>query len=61
MLSKKQKPKTDTKKYLGDTTDYLNSLKFVQFFSEQYLYYNDTLIESGKNNIEKFEIFLIVT
>ena len=49
-----------TKKYLGNTTDYLNSLKFVEFYSEQFFYYNDTLIESSKNNIEKFEIFLIV-
>ena len=49
-----------TKKYLGNTTDYLNSLKFVEFYSEPFFYYNDTLIESGKNNIEKFEIFLIV-
>ena len=52
--------KSNTKKYLGNTTDYLNALKFVEFYSEIFWYYNETLIESNKNNIQKTEIFLIM-
>ena len=51
---------SNTKQYLGNTTDYLNSLKFVEFSSEQFFYYNDTLIESNINNIQKSKLFLIV-
>jgi len=52
--------KSNTKKYLGNTTDYLNALKFVEFYSELFWYYNETLIESHKNNLQKTEIFLIM-
>ena len=52
--------KSNTKKYLGNTTDYLNALKFVEFYSEIFWYYNETLIESNENNIQKTEIFLIM-
>ena len=51
---------SNTKKYLGNTTDYLNSLKFVEFYSEKFWYYNETLNISSKNNNMKFtDIFLI--
>ena len=52
--------KSNTKKYLGNTTDYLNALKFVEFYSELFWYYNDTLFDSSKNNLQKTEIFLIM-
>jgi hypothetical protein len=52
--------KSNTKKCLGNTTDYLNALKFVEFYSEFFWYYNETLIESNENNIQKTEIFLIM-
>ena len=54
--------KSNSKKYLGSTTDYLNTIKFVDFYNEQFWYYNETnetLIESNKNNMKKTEIFLI--
>ena len=44
--------KSNTKKYLGNTTNYLNSLKFVEFYSEYFWYYNETLNETNKNNIK---------
>ena len=51
---------SNTKKYLGNTTDYLNSLKFVEFYSEKFWYYNETLNITSKNNNMKFtDIFLI--
>ena len=43
--------KSKTKKYLGKTTDYLNTIKFVEFYSEQFWYYNETLLEENRNNI----------
>ena len=52
--------KSNTKKYLGNTTNYLNSLKFVEFYSEYFWYYNETLNETNKNNIKSHEIFLIM-
>ena len=52
--------KSNTKRYLGKTTDYLNTLKFVNFYSEQFWYYNDTLIISNENNKKMFDIFLIM-
>ena len=47
---------SNTKKYLGSTTDYLNKIKSVDFYSEQFWYFNETLIE---NNMKMIEIFLI--
>ena len=54
--------KSNSKKYLGSITDYLNTIKFVDFYNEQFWYYNETnetLIESNKNNMKNTEIFLI--
>ena len=55
--------KSKTKKYLGKTTDYLNTIKFVEFYSEQFWYYNETLLEENRNintNLQMTEIFLIL-
>ena len=49
--------KSNTKKYLGNATDYLNALKFVEFYSEFFWYYNETLIESNENIINSIIIF----
>ena len=53
---------SNSKKYLGNTTDYLNTIKFVEFYLEHFWYYNETnetLIEKNKNKMQKTEIFLI--
>ena len=41
---------SSSSKYLGNVTDYLNSIKFVEFYSEYFSYFNTTLIEQYKNN-----------
>ena len=48
---------SNTKKYLGSTTDYLNKIKSVEFYSEHFWYFNETLI--NENNMKMIEIFLI--
>ena len=45
---------------LGNTTNYLNKIKYVEYYSEQFSYFNTTLIEENKNNIlEISELMLI--
>ena len=54
--------KSNSKKYIGNTTDYLNTVKFVEFYLEKFSYSNETnetLIDLNKNNLEMTEIFLI--
>ena len=49
-----------TSKLLGNTTNYLNKIKYVEYYSEQFSYFNTTLIEENKNNIlEISELMLI--
>ena len=37
-------------KFLGNGTDYLNSIKYVEFYSENFSYFNTTFIEKKRNN-----------
>ena len=47
-------------KLLGNTTKYLNKIEFVEFYSEDFFYYNTTILEEIKDkNLEKGEIILI--
>ena len=51
--------KSITKKYLGNTIDYLNTIKFVEYYSEQLWYFNETLLEDYKD-MKNTEIFLLM-
>ena len=47
-------------KFLGNYTDYLNQIKFVEFYSEEFSYYNTSILEQiTDNNVEKGEIILV--
>ena len=47
-------------KILGNTTDYLNQIKFVEFYSEDFSYYNTSILEQiNDNTSEKGEIIFI--
>ena len=45
IIKKGNKISESSSKYLGNGTDYLNSIKFVEFYSEYFSYFNTTLIE----------------